>query len=113
MAQKENPVGAGAPEPDKEKPCTDLITLLFDSSILAPISLVSDQLPDDVIAITDFGMMRNANGCFLSIYLKTISGLQFINIPFNTALVLMSCICGAARQGNDPRAYPTVSVPDQ
>ena len=113
MEQKENPVDAGTSVPDKENPYADLITLLFDSSILAPLSLVGDQLPDDAIEVYDFGMMRNAEGCFLSIYLKTTTDLKYVNIPYKSALVLMSCICGAARPDGNPRAYPISAVPDQ
>ena len=113
METKKDPANVAASEPDKENPCADLITLLFDSSILAPLSLVSDQLPDDAIEVYDFGMMRNAEGCFLSIYLKTTTSLKYVNMPYKSALVLMSCICGAARPDGSPRAYPISAVPDQ
>lgn len=105
MEQTKNPVDVGASIPDKEKPYADLITLLFDSSILAPLSIISDQLTDDVVEFSEWGMTRNEHGVFLTFLLVIPDGFKTVYIPANSALVLMSCICGAARPGEDPRAY--------
>lgn len=106
MEQKENPVDAGTSEPDKENPYSNIIMLALDSSILAVLSLISDQIPDDVTEFVEWGMTRNQDGVFLSFLLMTSIGLKTIYVPANTALVLMSCICGAARPGTDPSAFP-------